>query len=245
MNHIFYHLFVPVTPRGIHWNIIFDEQMRLVKESGLMNNLESFSLVLVAPYYTQLDNYKFEVDGKNVSWADHIVNYISLRYPFINIVDLNDSGSAIDFEAPTLFHLWDRAYYADGNFLYIHSKGISHKNPNPAIDNWRDLLNHCMLTNWVSCTEELEWHDVVAVRDKHTANVGDILVSGNFFWAQSSYLRTLPDPRDTSKYCTDPAHLPGMPLYRLGLEKWIMSANPKTHWIADTGIDHYKEYCVF
>lgn len=245
MNHIFYHLFVPLTPRGLHWNLLFDEQMRLIKESELIKNINSFNLVIVAPQYTQVDGYKFEMAGTNVSWQSFIAEYIVRRYPFVRILEFKDSETALDFEAPTLSHMHEQATKRPGRYLYIHSKGISHKNPNPAIDNWRDLLNHYMITQWRRCFEALDTHDVVAVRDKHTANVGDVLVSGNFFWANSSYLEKLPKPEMTDAYCPEPWHHPGMPLYRLGLEKWIMSATPRTQWIADTGLDHYAEFCVF
>ena len=214
-----------------------------MRESGLLKNINSFSLVLVAPQYTQLVDYNFYIAGENVTWRLFIADYIVRNYPFVNIVEFQDSETSSEYEAPTLTHLYNKALQKDGQYLYIHSKGISHKNPNPAIDNWRDILNHHLISRWRECVDRLSDHDVVAVRDRHVANVGEILVSGNFFWANSSYIKTLEPPALTDRYCSNPQHYPGMPLYRLGLEKWILSGKPNHYWIADTGLDHYVDYC--
>jgi hypothetical protein len=189
-------------------------------------------------------NDKGRIESKNpvgpeLNFEGKIREYISLRYPFVNIVDVRDTGEYNIYEGQTLSLLHNRCKEADIDVLYIHNKGVT--SASASVSNWRDILNHYCINEWPTCVKKLESVDVVGVKDLMSMN---LTMSGNFWWSKSSYIQNLPEPINSDKYMVSEPHLfPGQPGYRYAFERWNMINNPSFYHIVDTKTDHFTNYC--
>ncbi len=96
------------------------------------------------------------------------------------------------FEFPTIDMLRDYAKDNDGVVLYLHTKGVSRTGP--SIDDWRAAMLYWMVERWKECVDKLlKGFDVVGYTkcDRPLPHF-----QGNFWWAKTSYLRTLDDVRN-------------------------------------------------
>lgn len=109
--------------------------------------------------------------------------------------------------------------------LYMHSKGISHPTSNQ--DDWRMMMQYYLLINWRLALGYLGEHDVATVNWR-THPVPH--PSGNFWWANASYLMRL-----------DPNFIKGKD--RTAQEFWLGSLAPKVANLYETEIDHYNYHC--
>jgi hypothetical protein len=77
----------------------------------------------------------------------------------------------------------------DAQVLYLHSKGVS-RGVNKNIEAWVNYMEYFLIENYQNCLEKLKEYDTVGVDfyDKPMKHY-----SGNFWWANSSYVKTLPD----------------------------------------------------
>jgi len=86
--------------------------------------------------------------------------------------------------------------------LYLHSKGVSKKDPKNAStsDIWRKLMMQMLVANHSICLHHLENHETVGIMF-----VAEPLphYSGNFWWANSTYIRTLPRIRNPMIFYID------------------------------------------
>lgn len=92
------------------------------------------------------------------------------------------------FEFPTLSLLQQTATTMRCNVYYIHTKDVT--KPNPTNSQWRDILTYLTIKMWVYNLARLHTSDAV----------GSILrkeryYAGNFWWARSEYIQTLPQIR--------------------------------------------------
>lgn len=246
MLDLFYHLYVPVNQKGFAWNLIFDEQMRLIEESKL-HNICRINVVLVAPRYSIVNGYRVHSSGhplNYIDWTEQIIEYLETTYDYVKVISIVDSENPVNlYEGVTLQELHKHSLSNPGSkTLYIHTKGISHATPNLSIDNWRNMLNYFLISEWTKCVEALETHDVVAVKDIPVERSKEKIVSGNFFWANTDYISKLPPPLSSELYCKDEEHFPGRNLYRFAFEYWLMSQSPKTFWIHDSKTENYHTY---
>lgn len=126
----------------------------------------------------------------------------------------------IPFEAKCLFHepparselptLYDLQQWLPGHedwhVCYFHAKGITHANFEPYI-RWRNCMEASVIVNWRRCIADLDrgyetvgchWIDRAKYPRDHeekfdqTWNLGGHIWGGNFWWAKSGYLRSLP-----------------------------------------------------
>jgi hypothetical protein len=237
---VFYHVFIPKDERASMWTWWIDQQLGLIKSSKLAD-IATVNIAVTAPkFWEAINGITFRENGtKNDGWnfGQKIQEYISTRYPFVNILDIRDI-SANNYEGNTLKLLYDRCQIVDADILYIHSKGVISASPSVAA--WREILNHYCINEWPRCIKMLETSDVVGIKDLKSQ---DFTVSGNFWWSKSSHIRTLYDPLDTSRYVEDPMLHPGAPAYRYGFEYWILHNQPTVNYIIDTETDHFDRYC--
>lgn len=215
--YVFYHFFAQPN----NWIWILDQQLKLVKESGLSLN----------------SNFYMCITG------DVDLNYIKIRYPFVNIIDIRSTNEPNIFEGQTLQYIHECVQRLevldDARILYMHSKG-SHSN-STYVSTWRDVLNHEMITKWEHCYNLLDQYDVVGISDTHVIRSNSVITSGNFWWAKVKYLRTLPSPIDSTQYLDK--HHPNDPDYRYCFERWITTNNPKLYFSFNMNVDPYLEYC--
>lgn len=241
---IFYHVFIPADLRAGLWSWWIDNQLSMIRQSGL-SEIGSVKICLTMPAdWTETFGQPIMSTGFPVNipypmtFSEKIKEYISLRYPFAEVVDVRNVTEPNIFEGQTLSFMHKRCQEVDIDVLYIHSKGVANANVNTS--NWREVLNYFMIKQWPRCVKNLENNDVVALKDARTF---DKIVSGNFWWSKSSYIKTLPEPIQSNLYLPNEPHLhPGEPTYRYAFEYWIMANSPKVEYLFDTNTDHYGSY---
>jgi hypothetical protein len=231
---IFYHVFIPADIRYTQWNWWIDQQLQLVVQSKLSVIASKFSMAITMPrHYGEISpgtQIPFRVNKNKqqpIQFEQKVREYINTRYPFVDIVDVRDSGLPNLFEGQTLKLLWDSSQIDDFDLLYFHTKGVVSATPQVAC--WREILNHYCINEWAKCVRLLEDYDIVGVKDIHS-DINNTL-SGNFWWAKSSYIRTLPDPLLTNTQD------------RYYYEHWVKLQNPNTKFLVDTKTDHHDDYC--
>ncbi len=104
------------------------------------------------------------------------------------------TGDCDTDESSTLIKLWEICQIYDSNVLYLHSKGVT-KPENINIQSWVDLMEYFAIEDFEKCFKALTMYDTCGVNlsfqpMKH--------YSGNFWWANSKYIRTR-DKFDVSK----------------------------------------------
>ena len=115
-----------------------------------------------------------------------------LKDLYIKIEYVNITNKEFHNEADTLNFMIKKAegYEKNTPMLYIHTKGASYTHPNikKNINAWVRYLDLYTINKWEECVDALENNDAAGgfyVEDpKH--------FQGNFWWANSSYLKNLP-----------------------------------------------------
>lgn len=131
----------------------------------------------------------------------HIANKIFLSYvgpetslfhtihPSFTVV--HASMHLDEYELPTQNLLWNYAKEnLNSQILYLHTKGVG-KEKNECIEDWIDYMLYFCVEKWKEARALLKNHDTTGV---------DLLqepvkhYSGNFWWANASYIQSLPQP---------------------------------------------------
>ena len=211
---VFYHLYT-----ANNWRELFAEQLVRMEASGL---------------YAAADYIHFGVNE-----VDPIPNDI----PGIKISkNVNLKG-----EADTLLSLWQFCQRnRDYKILYFHCKGVSQfamvdgqwRQINEFfITEWRHYLEYVVIDHWQHCVNRLDSYDCAST-DWYTPEICSIIgygctphYSGNFWWANSSYLAGL-DPR---MLYTDNKN---------DVEFWIGSQQPNYYsfWFSNRTLYYHKLY---
>ncbi len=160
------------------------------------------------------------------------------------LTDLKDLYSKIEYvliankefdnEADTLNFMLKKAegYEKNTPMLYVHAKGVSHTHPimKKNIGAWVRYLDLYTINKWEECIQGLRDNDAAgglyeSSDPKH--------FSGNFFWANSEYVQSLPR---INKYNIDS--------YNRG-EFWILSNTSKVYSLKDNPTtDRYQNYVM-
>lgn len=244
---VFYHLFIPPDIRSQFFPFWIDTQLGMLVKSGLATSAKINMCITMPVYWDSVNNQKFirydspdriltvnEVNEPTVKipnysemcFRDKVIEYISLRYPFVNILNVRDTSEINIFEGQTLHFLHKQCIEQDCYVLYLHSKGFT--SFTLEVHNWFDILNHFCINEWRKCVEPLQDNDIVGVKDLVSDNN---VMSGNFWWSKSSHIKNLPDPLENFNG------------HRYDFERWCMKNNPKIHHIFDTKTDHFSSYC--
>lgn len=144
---------------------------------------------------------------------------IDKEYPGAEICNYSTETSL--FETPTINRIRQFAISNPGqNVLYLHTKGITHNFEDSRIQDWVDMMLYFLIKE--PCN--LNIYDTLGctlVRLK-----GLSFYSGNFWWATTDYLATLP-VCGSDKYDS---------------EMWVLSnPNAKSLDFHNSGICHYNE----
>jgi hypothetical protein len=215
---IFYHLYA----QDENYKLWIDEQFNLLKSSELINE-SNLNVCIVTPKELQKD----------------VISYVKKSIPFTNILEVRDIKEKNIYEGLTLQHLYNFSFTNDCPILYFHSKGMSHpiQNkkyfPNKNSYDWRSLMQYFCIKKYKDCLTYLKEYDIVGVNwTTHPV----MHFSGNFWWANSSYIRTLPHPLDTNNVER---------WSRCSMEFWIGFNSPKYYSFHNSNIDHYhNEYSI-
>jgi len=98
-------------------------------------------------------------------------------------------GNITDFEFPTLEKIENDILSTNDNIkiLYINGLGVTGNTPNKK--NWRNYLSYYNVILHDECIKSLDEYDVCGVDWRTNPSPH---FSGNFWWANSNYLKTLP-----------------------------------------------------
>ena len=127
------------------------------------------------------------------------------------------------YERPTLLHMRDASEREDAYYWYVHTKGISHfgTSKEPFVTDWIQLLLYWNIRHWKHAVHILDSYPTYGCNSvgKH--------YSGNFWWATSAHVKTL--PKKIGDGYIDP-------------ENWICSNNAKLFSVFNSGLQGYGHY---
>jgi len=224
---VFYHLFVPNTSGMWVWWV--DEQLGLIQKSGLVENAKvKVCITMPLGLVGQIKKNNAVYVEKN--YSEVVLEYITERYPFAEIVNVRDVGEQPNiFEGQTLKELYLHSLKTDGYVLYLHNKGMTENFYNTwgvfgEDHRWRRYMQHHCVTRWKECVEKLdEGYDCVGAnyyKDFYP-------FAGNFWWASTDHIKKLGDPLDADEYYNNNS----ASNYRYAFELWVGTQNPKIHYM--------------
>lgn len=214
---IFYHIYAYGD-----WKYLVEEQLIKLKNSGVYDECLVMFISFIGDdeqlkqYYELIKDFK---KAHTIKWS-----------------------SENNKESDILHAMW---YYAqetfpyregsgiDANVLYFHTKGVYSGRENPVIQirmkDWRNMMEHFVIDNWVYCVEQLNTFDVVGCNYRKQDLFGPIVghFSGNFWWAKLSYIYKLSEPKKDWDVAYN--------------EFWVGEKDPQVKILHESGIDHYKE----
>lgn len=150
-------------------------KIRKFREAGLWESISSFNI---------------PVSGRRDIDEEFLSDLASLS-PKINIFE--HQNPVFNNEPDTLNYIRNRVENFEQNtpILYMHTKGVSWTDPTLRrnIDGWVRYLDLYTIAKWKECIRALETHDVASGLFSYEPMKH---FSGNFWWANSDYLKTLP-----------------------------------------------------
>jgi len=204
-NKLYYHFYIPDTPS--HWELLLYEQLDCIEGSELHQHCEVEICVS-----SNQENYK--------KLKKNIKSYKFLKFSWFDI-DAEDNKNHC--EGTTLLKLYDECFLYD-NVGYIHGKGIT--NLTKYTNKWRKALEYAILEKYQDNINALEnSYDVSGIFWMKS----NLHFSGNFWWARSSYIKTLSRPVLQEWNTYNPEY--GFWKTALRYEAWIGINNPKVNEI--------------
>ena len=185
----------------------FSKTYQKIQLSGLIEACSSIQVVLSGP------NIGLVVDA--------IINL-----PKVNIVigETNVNGES---NTLSLIHQHSLNFPAD-KILYLHSKGVT-KNLSQNIVAWVDYMEYFLIEKYKVCLNELENHETVGVEyyEKPMKHY-----SGNFWWANCSYINKIPSLSEGIKNSI-------IPDPRWYCEFWLLQYSTSPCCLHRSGVDLY------
>ena len=160
-----------------NWNEIVEKQLYRIKKSGLWDKIDRLFIGLVGKEPTRIYEKKIKI---------------------LYHIDKPDLYEGLTL---TMLHLYSNGF--DGKVFYIHTKGVSRNSPKRFTD-WRRMMEHYTIDRHETCLNELESNDVVGCNwhlgkgfmgASSTKAEGTKVAphfSGNFWWANTDYIKKLP-----------------------------------------------------
>ncbi|MCF7831353.1 MAG: hypothetical protein K9M36_00490 [Candidatus Pacebacteria bacterium] len=165
------------------------------------------------------------------------------------------SPDITEVEYPLLTYLQEFSHTQDAYIFYCHTKGVSQSNDSVKIK-WRERLVEKNIKEYKKCISFLNkgcdiagcgWkeHPVDnSIRQPFSVHTHSHF-SGNFWWAQSVYIRTLPSIQKRELQLHDRKDKRGWEFesYRLECEMWIGQGEKKKVGVnTDLNIDYTKDF---
>ena len=185
---VFYHCYVPDTSLALYWNWWIDEQLGVIEKSKLHEVADIKMAITMPRHWVNLDKYV-----TSNFFEGYVRDYISTRFPFVEILDVRDTGDINLYEGQTLKFLHNHCKKTDGYVLYFHTKGVTSMCVETKV--WRNLLEEVLINQWQMRYHDIQKYDCLGVLDGNP-----IVYSANFFWAKNSYIATLPEPVSKDRY---------------------------------------------
>lgn len=193
---------------------IFDEIINKIRYSGL------FDKSIINVCITGDNDLNVYIEKGTSDILHHNIKYHNL-------------GDSSRWEFPTLQFMEDNINEGD-KVLYIHNLGAT--GDSIYKQSWRKYLTYFNIEKWEECIKALDnGYDTCGV-DFRTNPVPHY--SGNFWWANASYLKTLPKIKDISK-----PDSPRVLTLRHNAEMYIgMNPNIKPRVLHQSNISQYSRH---
>jgi hypothetical protein len=110
-------------------------------------------------------------------------------------------GTCKEYERATLHHMRKRAENETCKYWYLHTKGLRHFGTprEKSVINWIDIMLYWNVTKWRDAVQKLDSYDTYGCM-RNELSKGSCHYSGNFWWAKSNYIATLPE-KIRKNYC--------------------------------------------
>lgn len=229
----YYHIYLC---DNLNWVQLFVDQFTELLNSGVFHKFDEFNITAIGnksdfDKFTSFIKYYY-----SITEVKFVIEFYPKDYSDAELMHVNYSDKIID-ETVTLEKIWNRCCKETDNhqILYFHAKGITalykyiEKDINEAQDfsifvnynHWRKFIEWSVLEKHELCWQLLEKSDTVGANFSKWPSPH---YSGNFWWANSHYLKTLTSPLDQSwrKQYQEEHALLSLP-DRLLSEMWIGS----------------------
>jgi hypothetical protein len=158
------------------WKSIVDEQVSKLNSSGLIDKTDKVFI--------------------GTSGTDNIT------VPWDNAEIIIQNPVLTDGETKTLLELHKLCQtLPDSKVWYVHTKGASHtgKYYINVVDEWRRYMMYFLVDKHQDCIEALDYCDACGVEYNYQRE----FFSGNFWWANSSYIRQLSKLTSNNRWCAE------------------------------------------
>lgn len=171
--------------------------------------------------------HQYSVEGVKFNWLkDKLKEYSSVKFIF-------GAGYPEDYEIPTIIEIKKDADKAveDHYVLYLHHKGVTKLGSEPEAD-FRAALLHYYVGNWRHFVKALDLgYDTAGINWFN----GNNIYPGNYWWANSKYLKNLqnlelPSKVGKIKQLKD-VNAYDQSWYRADAEYWIGTGSPRYYTI--------------
>lgn len=208
-------------PNGIP---IIEQQIDLIINSGLIDN---------ASIYISCCHYGFDA----FAWLKIKLE----KYPNIHYIE--QASKRVEAEVATLINLKNLVdtFDDDCQILYLQQKGVTHPEDN-FVKDWHDMMLHINVAEWRICVSKLkEGYDTVGANWLHYHEHPHY--SGNFWWATSKYIKSLPIFSLPTTYDGPSQFGFNISNNRLDPELWIGMNKPNAYSLFDFKENHYYTRC--
>lgn len=171
------------------WTSLVTEQIRFLKESGLLSQTKTLYISAIIQEYNDVEIIKKIVDTNNK------IDFIYIGY------DMSV------YEYPALEFIYNKAQEDDFYVYYFHTKGISYQKEKsieyPSKDfkqlkknanAWRRMMEYFIFERYNCALKVLQTYDAYGCyyRDPIVPPFHYKYYSGNFWWSKSEYIKYLP-----------------------------------------------------
>lgn len=217
---IFYHIYQLTYHPNLskeYWIKMYNEQINALKESDL---------------YHACDFIQLGINGN-----DPVENFSDkIKVAYNNPSDKGESGTLKLIKDFCL-----KEENQDYKILYFHQKGITRiegtedvgRRDKDPVHAWRLYMEYFNIHRWMDCVEALSEYDCCGVDYQEDTFLGKFPhFSGNFWWGNASYIKTL-----DHSYLDDREHMIGKMLNYVCKEFWIGSGpNVKAKCLHQSGV---------
>lgn len=193
--------------------------------------LDKFKKFHKSGLYEKTNKIYLTLFGDDIGQHSEFLTELKEVYPKIEYVVI--TNQEFMNEPDTLNFMLKKAseYEKNTPMLYLHTKGVSYANPyiKKNIDAWVRYLDLYVIKKWEECIKGLEEND--AAGPFYCPGESNKHFQGNFWWANSDYLKTLPKLNTVN-----------VNKYNRG-EFWVLSNTNKVYAMSDISpVDLYQNY---
>lgn len=190
------------------WSDVLKNQLSKLRNSGLLNQLETCHIIAVGT-------------NSNLKLLHVLINKFGPKCRL-----RLHSTDTTQYERTTLRLIWkDSQHNTKINYyiLYLHSKGVTKSEPHTykCVQDWSNYMCYYLITQYKLAIEVLKLADICGV---NLTYVPQLHFSGNFWWANANYIRTLPYTIGSDYHDT---------------EMWLGLMHPTAISLSQSNIQHY------